>query len=193
MILVCPECGTENNIPDPLLPYRRYYCNSRRCNKEFENIPGISNVDREDEPLLIGKDVSWEDVEGEMLKVKRFTPFGTVEGDKIKAPPIPMPYAALAIESTNWSRELSLPVVHKVDFRNLWECFQVRGVNPDEEVLVGYHKAPRRRFAKIFSSFLPRLGIFIFPQGHLEEAEDPNFRPKDIGAWYTPIAKWKPE
>lgn len=147
----------------------------------------------ENKSLLIGKDISWEDIEGVVLRVKHFTPFGTIEGDKIKAPPIPMPYAALVVESPYWSRELSLPVTHKVDFRNLWECFQVRGVNPEEEVLIGYQTVPRRRFGKLFSSFLPKLRILIYPRGHLEEAEDPSFHTKDASTWFTPIAEWNPE
>lgn len=145
------------------------------------------------ETPLIGKDIPWKTIEGVALRVKHFTPFATTEGDKVKAISMKMPYASLLVESPHLSRESYLPVVHKVDFRNLWECFQERGVNSEEEVIVGYRPFPRKRLGKLFSPFMPKLHILIYPRGHLEEAEDPNFRPDDPIAWFKPIAEWKPE
>ena len=142
---------------------------------------------KESETLLIGKDIPWESIEKEDLRVIHFAPLAEVRDSKIKGPLGLLPYGLLTVESPLIPREATLPVTHKVDFHNLWDIFKVRGVNPDEEVLVFY--APSSGF---LSRIKPKLHIFIYPKGHQEEIHNPDFKTKDPQSWFKPIAEWRP-
>ena len=143
--------------------------------------------------LLVGKDIPWKVIEEEACRVKHFTPFGHIEGGKIKGARPGFPYAVLSVESPKLPNKASIPVVHKVDFQHLWEVFEERGVGPDEEVIICYVPFFRNGPMRILSGFFPRLYIYIYPKGHLEEAYDPNSHPHDPEGWFRPIAEWKPK
>ena len=150
------------------------------------------------ETPLIGRDIPWKAIEGAMCKITHFTLLATIEAGKIKALSKMMPYALLSVESPEFPPELpkeaSLPVSNKVDFLNLWEVFQRRGVSPDEEILVAHVPFYQNWLLKLLlSSFMPWLHIYIFPKGHLEEACDPNFRPNNVQEWFRPIAVFHPK
>jgi len=145
------------------------------------------------ENLIIGKDISWGTIKEKVCRVKHFTHFARIEGGKIRDATNFLPYATLIIESPNLPQEASMPVVHKDDFRTLWDIFEQRGVSPEEEVLVFYSPFFRNRLLKFLSVFMPRLHIFIYPKGFLEETLDPNFRPTDPITWSIPIAEWRPK
>jgi len=140
------------------------------------------------ESLIIGKDIPWKDIQEEDLRVKHFTPFAIIEGGKVKATSMLLPYASLIVESPKLPEETYLPVTHKIDFRNLWEVFKERGVKDNEEVLVFYVPS-----SGIFSAVKPKLHIFIYPKGHQEEIYNPNFTPDNSEMWFKPIAEWQPE
>lgn len=121
------------------------------------------------EPLIIGKNISWESIKEQYFRVKHFTPFAIVEGDKLRVISTVLPYASLVVECPKVAiREASMPVVHKLDFRNLWEVFHVRGVSSEEEILVVYDPLQRRGISRLFSGVLPSLVIFLYPKGSLE-------------------------
>lgn len=149
-------------------------------------------MNNRDESLIIGKDIPWENIEKDDLRVKDFTPFALVEQGKIKSPSTLLPYASLLVESPILPNEATLPVVHKVDFRNLWEVFKERGVKPEEEVVVFY--APSRG---ILSTLKPKLHIYIYPKGHQEKIHNPKFESgldtKTWRKWIKPIAEWHPK
>ena len=150
------------------------------------------------ETPLIGRDIPWKAIEVAMYKITHFTPIATIEAGKIKALSKMRPYALLSVESPEFPQELpkeaSMPVSNKVDFLNLWEVFQQRGVSPDEEVLVARVPFYGNWLLKLFlSPFMPWLHIYIFPKGHLEEACDPNFRPVNVREWFKPIAEFRPK
>jgi len=138
--------------------------------------------------MLIGKDIPWKVIREEDLKVIHFVNFAEVQDDKVKDPTGLMPYGLCTVESPTLSQEALLPVQHKVDLRNLWEVFKVRGTKPNEEVIVFY--APPSGF---LSAIKPKLHIYIFPKGHQDEMHDPNFKPNNSRAWLTPIANWNPK
>lgn len=147
----------------------------------------------EDVFSIIGKDIPWETIRGEACRVKRFLPFGQVVNGRVKGPGLTsMPYAVLAVESPKLTQEARLPVVHKEDFRNLWDVFEQRGVSTEEEVLVIYEPFVRRGVIRFLSRVVPSLHIYIFPARHLEEAHDPNFKPDAPRTWWEPIAVWHP-
>ena len=140
---------------------------------------------------LIGRGIPWKAIEQEPLRITHFTPLVNIENHKVKSHSLG-PYAFLAVESPKLNSEALLPVGHRVDFQHLWEVFKQRGVAEDEEVLVFY--APiKRKWYKWASSFLPKLHIFIFPKGHLEEIHNPNFKPDNARSWFKPIAEWRPD
>jgi hypothetical protein len=150
-----------------------------------------------DKPLIIGKDIPWKTIEQYTCRVKHFAPYGEIREGKIVPPTLPLPYAMLSVElpelRNKFPTEVSMPVAHKEDFRNLWVVFQERGVKAEEEVLVSYAPFSKSRLLRIISSFMPCLHIYIFPRGHSDESSTPNFRPENWSTWSTPIAAWHPK
>jgi hypothetical protein len=156
-------------------------------------------MDHNTEALLIGKDVPFKTIEKEFCRVARFAPFAVIEGGKIRDMGKSIPYAFLYLESPVLleHKEYILGIVHRIDFSNLWEVFKVRGYDASiEEVIIAYDSsyetAKYRKTFKLFSSFMPKLHVYIFPRGHLEQCYDRSFKPDDIDTWFKPIAEWKP-
>ena len=166
------------------------------------------------EALLIGRDIPWEAIEGEFCRVKHFTPLAIVESGKVKSASSMLPYALLRVElpnlrghqdyqqklkNVNLPREASMPVLHKLDFRNLWEVFKEIDVSKDlegaltkMEVLVVYAPLKRRKLAKLFSGILPSLVIQLYPKGSLERLYEKPEKGK-VEEWFNslrPIAEW---
>lgn len=158
---------------------------------------------------VLGVNIPWGQIKGEFCRVKSFLPFAEVEKNKIKAPPIPTPYAILSVENSKKlpSEGAFLPVGHKLDFKHLWECFEERGIKEDEEVLVVYFpEAPSNIYGsnvpnfttKIFKSVVfPKLHIMIYKKGMLEKLYDEKYQEK-VGYMKffieeaKPIKEWKP-
>jgi hypothetical protein len=143
--------------------------------------------------LVLGKDIPWASFEGEALRITHFTPLAIIENGKIKATSLTLPYAILSVESPKIPQESHILVINKVDFQNLWAVYKDRGVNSEEEVIVFCVPFYRSKLLKPINNSMPRLHIYIFPKGRLEQIHDPNFKPNDAGAWLTPIAKYTPK
>jgi len=151
---------------------------------------------------LIGRDLSWGAIEGQYCRVKHFTPFAIVESGKVKEVSRTLPYASLLVECPKAFEEASMPVIHKLDFRNLWEVFMERkvygdtrdyGVSTEMEVLVVYAPLKRRKLAKLFSGVLPSLVIQLYPKGSLERLEgkpDTGLSAEEYLKSLLPIAEW---
>ena len=149
----------------------------------------------QDQLLLIGKDIRWKAIEGKACRVTHFTPFATVDAGRIKGVSLNMPYAILTVEIPEVSNGFvaRLPVINKVDFRNLWEVFHQRRVSAEEEVLVSYVPFFRNRLLRfIFSAGMPRFYIAVFPEGWLQKTLDPSYKKDDPLTWGKPIAEWRP-
>lgn len=138
----------------------------------------VSESHEQSEHLIIGKAIPWEAVGGEFCRVKHFTPLRIIESGKIIESSRRLPYALLAVECPKLFKEATMPVLHKLDFRNLWEVFMERkaygdtrdyGANTKEEVLVVYAPLKRRNLARLFSGILPSLVIQLYPKGQLEK------------------------
>lgn len=108
----------------------------------------------------------WKSFEGEWIKVSSFTPLADVDGDKVEAAP-GMPYALMEVEC--WRREAEsseigqASVVHREDFRSLWNIFEERGVDDEEEVLISF------RPAKFLASIRRQLMLSIWKRGSFEK------------------------
>lgn len=151
---------------------------------------------------IIGRDIPWDTIKQQYCRVKHFTFIAVVESGKVKAPSPILPYASLLVESPFFFKEASLPVLHKLDFRNLWEVFMERkvygdtrdyGAGTEMEVLVVYDPLKRRKLTKFLpQGFLPSLLIELYPKGTLERfTEKPE--PGKAEEWFNlrrPIAVW---
>jgi hypothetical protein len=86
-----------------------------------------------------------------------------------------------------------MPVIHKLDFRNLWEVFRETALNQEiMDVIVIYAPLKRRKIANLFSSVLPSLVIQVHGKGALERLYK---KPEkgEIEEWLIsvrPIAEW---
>lgn len=157
-------------------------------------------TNEQSESIIIGKDIPWGAVYGGYCRVTHFTPFATVDAGKIKDFSQPtalgglMHYALLSVQllvddahpwktgflfcqrmSVRLPKEASMPIVHWIDFLNLWEVFRVVRISKEEEVLVTYSPViPAMPNASLNVEKesarldIPRLTISIYPAGSLE-------------------------
>jgi len=150
------------------------------------------------ERLIVGKEVSWEAIKGTFCKVTDFVPLATLKGGRITNNTGLAPCCVLTVESAQLPRETLMPVLHREDFRNLWELFQQRGVNAEEEVIISYMPVSQRGVLRFVRASKPSFHIFVFPKGQLEKIYDAGFRPNasELLAWLEgnkPIAQWHPK
>lgn len=144
-------------------------------------------TDSESSELLVGRDIPWEDLEGQYMRVNDFNFLAKVELGKIKEDRFPKPYGFISVECPKLPCQAIMPIFHKLDFKNLWEVFRQRKLSPSEEVLVAY--APiRHGLLKPLSRTLPNLVIRIYPKGRLEQVYNPNSPAEIFGK--KPIAEW---
>ena len=167
----------------------------------------MENSEQSEAPL-IGRDIPWETIEGQFCRVKHFTPLAIVESGKVKSASLTLPYASLRVElpnlmgpqdyqekmkDINLPREALMPVVHKMDFRNLWEVFRETRINTEiMEVLVVYAPLKRRKLTKLFSGVLPSLVVQVHGKGALERLnkEPEKGKEKEWLVSVQPIAEW---
>jgi len=167
----------------------------------------MENSEHSEVPL-IGRDIPWEAIEGEFCRIKHFTPLAIVESGKVESASTMLPYASLRVELPDLSEhpdyqqklkgiilphEALMPVMHKLDFRNLWEVFKETGINTEiMEVLVVYAPLKRRKLTKLFSGVLPSLVIQVYPKGSLERLYEKPEKGK-VEEWFNslrPITEW---
>jgi len=92
--------------------------------------------------------------------VRDFAPYAArLEGEKVVAPPIPLPYGGLLVEGPGFAAPIQMPVNHRTDYLNFLDIYG--GVSPvaaDQELLVSY--LPYRGFlGPIFGFVMPLLHI----------------------------------
>lgn len=181
-------------------------------------------TNEDSESVTIGKDIPWGVIYGGYCRVTHFTPFATVEAGKIRefsqltGVVGLMPYALLSVEmvvddACPWKtgflfkpkslclpKEASMPVVHRIDFLNLWEIFREIKLSTGEEVLVQYRPLigpiPRSLLDNSVEEEsgkldIPRLVIGIYTAGSLENMcfppENTLYPRKDFP---KPVAEW---
>ena len=122
---------------------------------------------------LVGRDIPWSTVEGQLCKVIVFVPISTIESGKIKEPAMKLAYGGVTVEvmgfeSRNIPKQIVLPVLHRLDFRNLWYLYEERGVGPQEEVLISYDPLKRKKIIGLFHRSLPSLPIKVYRCGSIQ-------------------------
>jgi len=147
--------------------------------------------------MILVKDSEWCAIDGELCKVIKFIPWGSIKNGKISVLNKATPYASVVIECKKLPVETTGFICHKMDFIHLWKAFKERGTQESEEVLIFWSKKHYNKLYKIFAAFLPRLWVMICPKGAFESMTDPNYKPEIQGeARYKaekPIVEWKPE
>ncbi len=143
------------------------------------------------------KDSEWSIIDGEPCKIIEFTPLASIQNGKVNASNRTEPYASIIFECKKLSQQTKGFICHKMDFQHLWAAFNERGVKENEEVIIFYSKKHLKSFAKLFSSFMPRLWVMICQKGVFELMTNPESRPELQGEARflaeRPIVEWKPE
>lgn len=143
------------------------------------------------ESPVLGRAIPWKQVEGHFLRVRWCRLFASIQDGTVNPDPMGS-HAALGVECPNISGEAYIVVSNEVDFRHLWELYTQRSVADDEEVLLCHVPVDEKRLGKLIGALLPCLDIMVYPKGHLEQAYDPQFRPRSWAAWNQERARWRP-
>lgn len=143
------------------------------------------------------KDNEWSVIDGVRCRVIDFNPSALIKDGKVLATDKTIPYASITLECKKFPNNVTGYITHKMDFKHLWAAFRERTIKQDEEVIIFWSKKHYKRFAKIFSAFMPRLWVMICPKGAFELETDQNYKPELRGEarWNAvkPIIEWKPE
>ena len=155
------------------------------------------DFDNTEHTPIIGKDVNWQDIEGQFIRANNFIPLSVIENDKIKGSTLE-PYALVSVELPESFKDAVVWVLNKVDFRNFWDVFMNRGINKEmEEVLIVFAPPKKKGLSKLIpEDALPRWRIFVYPKGRFEDFNNPSSeRPEGLEGyiWAKPIAEWQPD
>jgi hypothetical protein len=148
--------------------------------------------------IVFRNDRDWSVIDAEPCRVKAFTPWARVEkGQVVAFGGMTAPYASIEIECDQLPDGATGFITHQIDFLHLWSAFNERGVAEDEEVIVFWTKKKLRTSARLFSTFMPKLWVLIFPKGAFDLMNDPNSMPELTDAEYrrlqSPLVDWKPD
>lgn len=148
--------------------------------------------------IVLIKDKDCSVIDGDVCRVKAFTPLATVENGRVRALHWSTPYASIQIECTRLpDDDVTGFIGHKLDFLHLWSAFNERGVGEDEEVIVFWTKKHLNRSARVVSKFMPRLWVMVCPKEAFELMTDDDFRPELQGLArykaHEALVEWKPE
>jgi hypothetical protein len=129
---------------------------------------------------ILGKDIAWNKINGELCRVLDFIPHASVRNGKVESAGISTPYASLTLECPQISENIGCPIIHRVDFIHLWGIFKERGIKEGEEVLAGRYEY-NTVLGKLFSPFFPKMYILIYPIGSYNKFNDKSWWEKTKG------------
>jgi len=102
---------------------------------------------------VIGKDISWDELDKHnksgLLRATHFARFASIEGDKVKAGALTMPYGILTIECLELKSSFTLHITHRLDFLHLWYAYDWCQNSEAQEIVL-------RDRAERFQSFTGR-------------------------------------
>ena len=143
---------------------------------------------------IIGREIPWSAVDGDILTVRDYAPFASIENGKLRAFSGLGPLAFLVVQSGQHG-QAAVTVTHRVDFHHLWSATVTRGVGPDEELTVAWWSGERPGFlTALFASFLPRLNVAVFRRGAVEMIRNPGTSQLDALEFLAatrPLAEWR--
>jgi hypothetical protein len=89
-----------------------------------------------DKSGVIGKDISWKELatynRSGLLRVVEFERLAKIEGDKVKALSLTMPYGVATVECLDSKWQFVLYITHKLDFIRLCNAYDLCS-NPEEK------------------------------------------------------------
>lgn len=142
---------------------------------------------------VIGGHISWERIEKLSLLVTTITELARVEGTwpNVKVHGLHLePYALLTVEIPDLKTNAILPVVHRVDFLHVYAA---NGFLEEGQELIAFYAPDRSGLKRFLWKWFPRLHLYVFPEGHLNEMNAPDFEPESWSDWARPLADWSPE
>ncbi|MFC1987293.1 hypothetical protein ACFLVH_01945 [Chloroflexota bacterium] len=151
--------------------------------------------------IVLIKDKEWSVIDGEPCRVTDFATLGSFvdTNDKVSSFNKTIPYACITFDCKKLGSNVRGYITHKVDFKHLWAAFKERQLKEDEEVIVfwtkKHYKARSWIGKKLYSAFMPKLWVIIYPKGAYELMVYPELVAK-TPRWYDTmkiIIDWKPE
>lgn len=110
--------------------------------------------------LVLGKDISWDVIDGQICQVIEFNSFGKVEDKKVLNLSVTSPYAFLTVECDKLPQNTILNIFHKTDFLNLTSAFKHKREG-DEVLIIWTAKHYKNFLYKILSATMPKLIVWI--------------------------------
>lgn len=125
-------------------------------------------------PQLIGRDIPWEKIERRLCKVVEFLPVAKIESGNIIEVLKFSPYALVTVEITSSKPEtVIIPVLHKLDFQNLWKLFREMEITEHKELEVELEYIPvKAKPLNIVSQGFPSLVLRVLSVGSIRRRCD---------------------
>lgn len=146
--------------------------------------------------LILGKDISWDIIDGQICRIIEFTPLGKVENGKVVNSSVKSPYAFLMVKCDKLPQNAILNVFHKTDFLNLASAFKQKK-EKDEVLVIWTAKHYKNFLYKIFSTIMPKLIVWVCKKGAYALMTDKNYKPELTGEARflaeRPVTEWKSE
>lgn len=147
---------------------------------------------------LIGRDISFSDIDQEVLMITYFGQLSKIVDGKVVAHSKRLPYGYLKVKGTAFKGPAMLAITHKDDFIHVWQALEERGVRDHEEALVVWTNTNyRNKVFKLLSGSMPKLVVWICSEGAHRLMHDNGYRPELSGeARYKaqePLVEFKPE
>jgi len=150
------------------------------------------------EELSLLTDREWSVIDGEACRVLEFIPYGCITEGRIIAG-MTGPYASIILECKNIQGTITGYITHRIDFRHLWEVFEERTIQENEEVIIIWTKQHYKiKSLRYFRGF-PKLWVLVHRKGYLDFNADPKHWQPESGKrpstfeMLTPIVslKWE--
>jgi hypothetical protein len=159
------------------------------------------NMKHSESKIVLIKDSEWSAIDGEPCRVIDFSPFGAVIDAAGKVLPYnkTTPYASITMECRKLGENITGYITHKMDFQHLWAAFKERTVKEDEEVIIYWTKKHYKVHSwvgrKLYSAFMPKLRVMVYPKGAFELIVDSNYKPELTGEarWNSNEANYRLE
>jgi hypothetical protein len=143
--------------------------------------------------LIAGKSFPWQDIAGYYLRVRSFTPFTAVSGDKVGSPLLGA-YGLVLVELPNpdvdsQQRAVTLPIEHRSDYKSVYRAHLDSGIKAGtNEVIILYEH--RRGF---LGRRKPCFHVAAYPTGTWQRFFDAvsNYGPREF-QWPEPLFLFQP-
>ncbi len=122
----------------------------------------LFNIFRKSEYALVGRDIKWDEINGEVFRINAIDRNGTIidEGGQVHAKDNFSPYGFLIVEWPIIERRVKLPITHKDDFllvSNIYDNPEALAAIDGYDFLVCYYPADHMK--NEYAAFLHVLHI----------------------------------